>query len=41
MVITIAFAIRENGRFKGIAGVNLNVAKLEEQVEFSTAQAQK
>ncbi len=42
MVITIAFAIREAGRFKGVAGVNLNVAKLEEQVELlSTNQAQK
>jgi len=41
MVITIAFAIRENGRFKGVAGVNLNVSKLEEQVEYSAAQPQK
>ncbi|KAF2958800.1 hypothetical protein AS159_03760 [Thermotoga sp. Ku-13t] len=35
MVLTIAFTIRENGKFKGVAGVNLNVSKLEEQMNFS------
>ncbi|WP_408033238.1 PDC sensor domain-containing protein [Thermotoga caldifontis] len=35
MVLTIAFAIRENGKFKGVAGVNLNVSKLEEQIKLS------
>ncbi|MGB9790731.1 MAG: methyl-accepting chemotaxis protein [Thermotoga caldifontis] len=35
MILTIAFAIRENGKFKGVAGVNLNVSKLEEQIKLS------
>lgn len=35
MVFTIAFAVRENGKFKGAAGANLNVARMEEQVQLS------
>lgn len=38
IVITIAFAVRQDGIFKGVAGANLNVAKLEEQVERATNQ---
>lgn len=38
LVITIAFAIRQDGIFKGVAGANLNVAKLEEQVDLLSSQ---
>lgn len=38
LVITIAFAIWQDGIFKGVAGANLNVTKLEEQVELLSRQ---
>lgn len=38
LVITIAFAIRQDGIFRGVAGVNLNVTKLEEQVDLLSSQ---
>ncbi len=33
MVLTVAFAIRENGKFKGVAGANLILKRLERQIE--------
>ncbi|MFN3282722.1 MAG: methyl-accepting chemotaxis protein [Pseudothermotoga sp.] len=33
MVLTVAFAIRENDRFKGVAGANLILRRLEKQIE--------